>query len=159
MTHSAATCMSSPLNNQWTNRQLPLILSSQLNVCVKEVTRMPLCCIKCINCISVKKKVTSKKSEPLVSEKTQTLTWSAALTLCAPGLPAGVGYEPSPPRSPLETSCSLPSTHLSDLRGRGREDKQRKNNAINEDRPTRHSWTIFLFTLDTPSQFNHACLV
>lgn len=85
---------------------------------------MPLCCIKSINCVLVKKKKTSKKGEPLVSEKTQTLTWSAALTLCAPGLPAGVGYEPSPPRSPLETSCSLPLTHLSDLRGRQTEEKQ-----------------------------------
>lgn len=47
------------------------------------------------------------------------LTWSAARTPGAPGPLAGAGYEPSPPRSPLETWCSLPWTHLNDLRAGG----------------------------------------
>lgn len=48
----------------------------------------------------------------------QQLTWNAARTPGVPGLLASAGYVPSPPQSPLEPWCSLPSTHLSDLGGR-----------------------------------------
>lgn len=117
VTHSAAIGMSSPLHNQWTNGlPPPPSVSDSLkraNLCHQE--RTP----ECVLCSASPASTQHGNAANLMPcyiwalEKhrkltNQQLTWSAARTPGAPGPLAGAGYEPFPPRSPLDPWCSLP---------------------------------------------------